>query len=183
MSLSTDDKAKFEAAFNHYKQELMGLRTGRASAALVENISVQAYGGAMPIKSLGSISVPDARTVVVDPWDKSLIKEIEKAITDARIGTNPVVDGAIIRLSFPQMTEEARKQVVKILGQKQEEAKIEIRQIREALREALAKKEQDHLIGEDERFRSGDELDKFTKEQTERLEKLTQEKEQEIMTI
>lgn len=181
--LESEHRGQFEKIFTHYKEELGQLRTGRASGALVENIPVQAYGSTMPIKALGNINVPDAKTVVIDPWDKSLLKDVEKAITDARIGVNPVIDGAIIRLSFPPMTEESRKQVVKILKQKSEETRIAIRQVREAIKEEIAKKEQANEIAEDQRFKMQDELDKMVKEFNERIEEMMQEKEKEIMTV
>lgn len=179
----SEQKPQYDEAVAHFKNEMKGLRTGRANPAVVENISVLAYGAPMEIKSLASISVPDAKTIVVDPWDKSLMKDVEKAITDARIGVNPVIDGTIIRLSFPAMTEETRKQVVKLLKEKLEESRVTVRKIRETIREAIMKNEKEGKIGEDERFRMTTELDELTKEFTAKLETMATEKEKEIMTI
>ncbi|MEI7741866.1 MAG: ribosome recycling factor [bacterium] len=178
-----EQKPHYEDAIKHFKTELAGLRTGRANPSVVENIPVQAYGGIMEIKALASINVPDAKTIVIDPWDKSVMKDIEKAITDARIGTNPIIDGTIIRLSFPSMTEETRRSVVKMMKEKLEEARVAIRKIREMLREEVLANEKSGKIGEDERFRMTTELDDMTKEFTAKLDVMTAEKEKEIMTI
>jgi ribosome recycling factor len=182
-SLVLSRRDEFNNAKDHFKQELSLLRTGRATPNMVEDILVEAYGSMMALKGLGNINSTDPKTIVVDPWDKSLMKNIEKALTDARLGTNPVIDGMIIRLSFPAMTEETRKQVVKMLKQKEEAARIEIRRIREASREEISKKEQAHEISEDERFSAQAELEEITKTANEELKKMTDEKETEIMTI
>lgn len=176
-------KQAFEKVVAHFKEDIGGLRTGRATAAIVEGVLVEAYGSMMEIRALGTIGCPDARTIVVDPWDKSLMKNIEKAISDARVGTNPIVDGQIIRLSFPPMTEDSRKQVVKSLKQKLEEARIALRQTREDLKEGILAREKAGGIGEDERFRQTAELDELTKEYNGKLEEMAEHKEEEIMTI
>jgi ribosome recycling factor len=178
-----EQKPQYDEAILHFKTELKGLRTGRANPASVENIGVLAYGQTMEVKSLASISVPDAKTIVIDPWDKSVMKDIEKAITDARIGTNPIIDGTIIRLSFPSMTEETRKAVVKQLKEKLEESRVAIRKIRESIREAILKNEKEKSIGEDERFRMVTELEDMTKEFSLKLESMANDKEVEIMTL
>ena len=157
--LISEHKDAFEQIAGHFKEELSGLRTGRATIALIENLPVVCYGSSMQLKSLASLRATDARTLVIDPWDKGLIKDIEKAIMEARLGVNPTVDGVILRLSFPELTTEARKQVVRVLHEKEEETKIASRQLREKIRESIAAKEQAHEIGEDERFRMQGELD------------------------
>src|SRR5512141_1687921 len=108
-------KDEFQAAVEHFKHELAGIRTGRANSATVENIMVMAYGSAMPVKGVASIGVPDAKTITVDPWDKSLIKEIEKGIRDAGVGLNPVNEGALLRISMPALTEESRRSLLKVV--------------------------------------------------------------------
>lgn len=172
-------KTEFQAAVDHLQNELASLRTGRASPQLVENIRVEAYGSGMDLKSTASINVQDAKTIIIDPWDKSLLQAIEKAVRDADIGVNPAVDGQIIRIVLPQMTEETRKKLVKIMKEKCEEARIALRGVRESARDEVKKQE----IGEDEKFKMLDELDKTTKEFTELVEQLAEKKEEEIMTV
>jgi ribosome recycling factor len=172
-------KADFQAAVDHLQAELGSLRTGRASPQLVENVRVEAYGSTMDLKSTSSINVQDAKTLVIDPWDKSLLQAIEKAIRDADMGVNPAVDGQIIRIVLPQMTEETRKKLVKIMREKAEEAKIALRGTREDARETVKKQE----LGEDEKFKILDEIDKTTKEFTELVERIAEKKEEEIMTV
>jgi len=172
-------KAEFQAALDHLQTELASLRTGRASPQLVENVRVEAYGSNMDLKSMASISVQDSKTIIIDPWDKSVLQAIEKAIRDADIGINPAVDGQIIRIALTQMTEETRKKLVKIMREKCEEARIALRGVREGSREAVKKQE----IGEDEKFKMLDELDKATKEYTELVESIGRQKEEEIMTV
>jgi len=176
-------KPKFDDAVTYFKNDIGGLRTGRASAVLVEDVKVPAYGSMIEVRGLGNISVPDAKTIVIDPWDKSLLQEVAKALTEARVGANPVVDGTIIRLTFPPMTEDSRKQVVKILKEKLEEARISARKVRETIREEIIAKEKAGTIGEDERFRMQDDLENLTKETVARIESLAAEKEKEVMTI
>ena len=178
-----EQKPTFEESLKDFKNDLHTLRTGRATTALVENILVDAYGSKMEIKALGNMTLTDARSIVIDPWDKSLMKEVEKALTEARLGTNPTVDGAVIRLSFPAPTEESRKQVVKMLKEKLQEAKIALRKVRETIRETVMANEKSGKFSEDERFRMQTELDEMTKEFTARLETMAVEKEKEIMTI
>ncbi|OGL94842.1 ribosome recycling factor [Candidatus Uhrbacteria bacterium RIFOXYB12_FULL_58_10] len=172
-------KNEFQAALDHLQTELASLRTGRASPQLVENVRVEAYGSNMDLKSMASINVQDAKTIIIDPWDKSLLQAVEKAIRDADIGVNPAVDGQIIRIALPQMTEETRKKLVKIMKEKCEEARIALRGVREGARDEVKKQE----IGEDEKFKMLDELDKTTKEFTELVESIGEQKEEEIMTV
>lgn len=166
-------------AIDHLHEELGSLRTGRASPALVENVTIMAYGAPMELKGVASITVSDAKTIVIEPWDKSLLQAIEKGIRDADIGINPAVDGQLVRISLPQMTEENRKKLVKIMKEKIEEAKIALRGVREHGREALKKME----IGEDEKFKALDEMDKTTKDFTVLVDEIGVKKEEEIMTV
>src|SRR5437762_2599764 len=122
-------KEKLNKAIEHLKQEVASLRTGRASPALVEDIEADYYGTKTAIKALGSISTPEPRQILIQPWDKGAIQPIEKAIQASGLGLNPVVDGIVIRLNLPQLTEERRKDLIKILKQKTEEVRISIRKI------------------------------------------------------
>lgn len=176
-------KEDFTKAVDHLKGELASLRTGRANASLVENILVEAYGVKTPIRGLANITVPDAKTLVIEPWDKSVIKDMEKAIQMANTGINPVNEGTKIRLSMPQMTEENRKEMIKILGQKLELARISLRNVREAVKDEITKAEKDKEIGEDEKFRFQEELDNFVKEKNDEVKEIGEKKEKELMTI
>jgi ribosome recycling factor len=176
-------KAEFQATIEHFQGELGSLRTGRATPALVENISVPAYDGYMPLSNVASIGVQDSKTLVISPWDKSLLQAIEKAIRDSDVGANPAVDGSIVRLVMPQMTEETRKKMVKIMREKAEEARIALRGVRESIRDEAGKKEKDKEFGEDEKFKILDELDKVTKEFNDLVEEIAEKKEEEIMTV
>lgn len=179
----TTKKSAFQATIDHFQKELSSLRTGRATPALVEDITVAAYDSMMEIKGLASINIPDARTIVIDPWDKSLIHSIEKGIRDAGIGLSPVVDGQIIRVMIPLMNEENRRQIVKVMKEKLEEARISLRGVREDVREEALQKEKAKEFSEDEKFKVLDELDKLTKEFTDTLTEMAERKEAEIMTV
>jgi ribosome recycling factor len=181
--LLSQKKPLFESVTVHLQKELGGLRTGRATPALVEDIAVSAYDATMEIKGLASIQVQDAKTLVIDPWDKSLLKNIEKGIRDAGIGLSPVVDGTVIRLIMPTMTEENRKAMVKKMKEYLEDARIALRQVREETRDTAAKMEKEKQISEDEKFKLLDEADKMTKEFTDMIDVIGAKKEEEIMTV
>lgn len=176
-------KPDFQKALDRLDNDLKGLRSGRANAALVEDIRVEAYGSTMELKGVAAISIPDAKTIQIEPWDKGLVKDVEKALIGANLGMSPNTAGTVIRLNLPQMTEETRKETVKAVHQKGEQAKISIRNVREAVRETLAKDEKAHVISEDDKFRLQEQLDKIVKEFNEKIDKLVTEKEQEVMTI
>ena len=182
-SIVLDYKSEFQKAVDFFKTDISGLRTGRANAAIVENIMVEAYGGQMPVKGLANIAIPEARTIVIEPWDKSIIKDIEKAIRLAGTGLNPSNEGNILRLSLPQMTEENRKELIKVLGQKTEHARIQVRKVRDEVKEMIVETEKAKEISEDERFNLQDELDKMTGEFNDKIMMMREEKEKEIMTI
>lgn len=179
----TQKKPAYEASLDHLKKELSSLRTGRATPALVEDIPVSAYDGTMEIKGLASIMAQDAKTLIVDPWDKALLQNIEKGIRDAGIGISPVVDGTVIRMVMPPMTEDNRKDMVKKMKEFLEEARIRIRQVREDARDQVNKMEKEKEISEDEKFKLFDEIDKMTKEYNEQIDVVGKKKEEEIMTI
>lgn len=176
-------KPEFDKVLDHLQQDLASLRTGRANAAILDSVKVEAYGSMMDLKGVGSISVPDAKTITIDPWDKGLLHAIEQAIQKSDVGINPVNDGKIIRLTMPQMTEDSRKQLVKVMKEKVEDARVAMRQIREAVRDEIAKQEKDRMISEDERFKLQDDLEKFVKEMNGEIDKIAAKKEEEIMTV
>ncbi|HBX16211.1 MAG: Ribosome-recycling factor [Candidatus Magasanikbacteria bacterium GW2011_GWC2_41_17] len=176
-------RPQFTKILDHLKVELGSLRTGRANAAILDTVQVQVYGQSMLLKSVSSISVPDARTITVEPWDKSILKDVEKAILDAKLGVNPVNEGQLIRLPMPSLTEESRKDLLKILNQKLEHARITTRQQRDTVRDKIVQEEKEKLIGEDQRFRLQQKLDEMVKEINDKIKAMGEEKEKEIMTV
>ncbi len=176
-------KPDFENVLSHLEKELRNIRGGRANASIVEPIKVEAYDSVMDIKGLASVSVPDARTIQIEPWDKGVVKNIEKALITANLGMTPSVSGTVIRLNLPPMTEENRKDTVKVVHQKGEQSRIGVRNVREQIREAVLKQEKDKIISEDERFRLLDLLDKEVAEMNKKIDESVKEKEQEILTI
>lgn len=163
--------------------ELQTLRVGRANPLLVEGIIVDAYGSKTPLKQMASITVPEARTLIIQPWDKTVIKEIEKAIVVANIGINPVNEGQQIRLSIPPLTEESRRELTRSVGEKMEKARIILRQLRDRMREEAVKQERANQITEDDKFALQKKLDDAVKEYNDHVKELGDKKEQEIMTI
>lgn len=183
MSFIAMQKDAFDKSIDHLKQEITVLRTGRATPALVEDIVVEAYGTKQPLKSVASISVADAKTLNVDPWDKTLVQAVETAIRNSDVGINPVNDGTLIRLPLPDLTAERRADLIKVLHKKLEEARISVRKIREDVRSEIDKKEKAKEISEDEKFGMQDDLEKLVKEYNEHIKKIGEEKEKEINTI
>lgn len=178
-----ESKSEFQKVIEHLKKELSQFRTGRATPALIEDIKVEAYGSVMDMKAVGSIQVTDPKTLAVEPWDKNLLKDIEKAILAADIGINPVNDGKVIRLPMPKLTEETRKDLIKVMGKKLEEARVGVRRVRDEVKEKILAEEKAKKIAEDERYRAQDALDKMASEFNETVKKMGEEKEKEIMTV
>jgi ribosome recycling factor len=179
----SQQKPSYQAVVDHLQNELAGLRTGRASPQLVENVKVEAYGSPMELKGVASIKIQDAKTLLIEPWDKSLLQAIEKAIREADLGVNPAVDGSAIRIVLPQMTEETRKKLVKTMKEKCEDCRVALRKVREEAREAIGKQEKEEGLSEDDKFKILDEIDKLTKEFNELVEQISEAKEKEIMTV
>jgi ribosome recycling factor len=165
------------------KSELSGLRTGRASAALLDPIRVDAYGSPMPVSQVGTISTPEPRLLTVQVWDKSLVKAVDKAIRDAGIGLNPQVDGQLIRIPIPELNEERRKELVKLAHKYAEAGRISVRNVRRDGMESLKKSEKDHKISQDEHHKLGDELQKLTDAHIRDIDLALQAKEQEVMQV
>lgn len=183
MNIIDTHKPEFVKIIDHLKTELSSIRTGRAHPSLVENILVDAYGVKTPIRGLATVTVSDPKTLIIEPWDKSIIKEIEKAIQLANIGINPVNEGIKIRLSMPPMTEENRKEMIKILGQKLEQARISVRNTRDKIKEKIVEAESEGEITEDDKYRLQEDLDKLVKEKNDEIKAIGEKKEQELMTI
>ncbi len=178
-----EHKQDFAAVIEFLKTDIAGLRTGRASAAMLETITVEAYGSRQPVKAVASIVISDPKTIVLEPWDKSLMGAVEKGVRDSGLGINPVNDGRVIRLPLPDLTSERRQELVKILHQKLEHARISVRKVREDVREKIQNEEKDKRISEDEKFRMQEELEKMVKEFNEEIKKIGEAKEKEITTV
>lgn len=159
------------------------IRTGRASPAILDRIVVSAYGQNMPIKQTATVSVPDPRTIMIQPWDRSIAGDIEKAIQKSDLGINPINDGKVIRLSIPPLTEERRKELVKSVRKKGEDAKISLRNIRRDTIEDVKKKEKAGDLSEDESQRAQEKIQKITETFIQEIDKTVSTKEKEIMEI
>lgn len=176
------DQGKAEA-IAWLQQEIAHLRTGRAKPALVENVTVEHYGTRMPLKGVASIANSDARTLMVSPWDPQAIPAIEKALTVAALGTQPIVDGAIVRLVFPQLTTELRERTVKLLHQKAEEARIRCRIARDEAMKILQTDKQNGALSEDDFYIGKEDLQKSIEETNEVIAGIVTAKEEEIRTV
>ena len=183
MSILDDHRSEFDKPIEHLKNDLAAFRTGRANPALIENIGVAAYGSTTPLKQLGSISVSDARSMLVEPWDKSVLGDIEKAIQAANVGVSVANEGKHIRVNVPLMTEENRKDIVKLLRDKMEQARVAVRGIRDKVKESITEAEEAGSITEDEKFRLQKQLDELTAATNDKIKVLADAKETEIMTI
>lgn len=173
----------FENAITHFEGELTKLRTGRAHPGLVEGLLVDYYGTQTPVKQMASVTVPEPRQILISPWDKGALASIEAAIRESDLGLNPMNDGVGVRITLPTLTEERRKELVKVLNAKAEEAKISVRSIREDVWKEIQEAEKEGLIGEDDKFRGKDELQKVVDGCNQQLDTLREKKEGEIMTV
>lgn len=174
---------EFQDSIDFLKLDLSSLRTGRATPALVENVMVEAYGARTALIGLASISTPDSRTLVIEPWDKGILKDIEKGIQEAKLGLNPVVQGKLVRITLPSLTEESRKELIKVMGEKLEQARIAVRGVRDAVKTEVLKAEKDKEISEDDKYRLLEQLDKTAAGWNDKIKKIGEDKEKEIMTI
>jgi ribosome recycling factor len=174
---------KMKKAAHALQDEFNAIRTGRASAALFEKIKVDYYEQKVPINQVANISIPEARLVVIQPWDRTVLNEIEKAIQKSELSVNPTNDGKVIRIAIPPLTEERRKELVKLTKNKAEAARVSIRNIRRDANEELKKLEKTSEISEDQTKRGMDEIQKLTDKYIEELNKLYEIKEKEIMEV
>jgi ribosome recycling factor len=182
-NLVENNKEQFEKSIAFFQEDISSLRTGRISPSLVENIMVENYGVKSELLQLAAITSPEPQSITIKPWDKGILQDIEKALSQADLNVNPVVDGDLIRLNFPPLTEESRKDLVKILHKKAEDSRIRLRNNREKAKEGIVSLEKDKQISEDERFNALKELDELVKEYNEKIKQISDEKEKEIMTI
>jgi ribosome recycling factor len=182
-AVMSDCNDRMRKAIEHLREEFNGVRTGRATPASVEKLRVDYYGSDTPLQQLASFSVPEARLLVVSPYDKSAIGAIEKAIQSSDLGVNPSNDGVVIRLSFPQLTEERRKELVKVVKQRAEEGRVSVRNARRHARQDLEALQKDGTITEDDLDRAEKDLDKVTKSHEVEIDQMLQAKEQELLEV
>ena len=178
-----DAKTQMEAALEALRREFATVRTGKATPALLDTVRVEAYGSQMPLNQLATISTPESSLLVVQPFDKTLLPDIERAIMTADLGLNPANDGNIIRIPIPPLNEERRQEYVKLLHRMTEEGRVSIRHARRTVRDELHQLVRDHELSEDESRRQEDQLEKSTKEFIEKVEELLKSKEAEVMAI
>lgn len=179
----TDLKRRMDGAVDNLYKEFGGLRTGRASANLLEPVSVEAYGSKMPLNQVATVSVPESRMLSVQVWDAGLVKATEKAIRDAGLGLNPQPEGNTIRIPIPDLNEERRAELSKIAGKYAESARVSVRNVRRDGMDALKKMEKDGDISEDEHKRMTDEVQKLTDEKIQKIDTMLSDKEKDIMQV
>ncbi len=176
-------EAKMQGAIEALTREFAGVRTGRASTGLLEGIRVDYYGTPTPINQLASLSVPDPKTLLIQPWEPSMLPAIEKAIMKSDLGLTPVNDGKVIRLVMPSLTEERRKQLAKVVGKLAEDCRVAVRNIRHEANKKVKALEKEKKISEDESRRGQDQVQKITDKFIQRADELLKKKEQEILTF
>jgi ribosome recycling factor len=184
VGLAVDEiREKMTKAIDHMKSEMSNVRTGRASSALVEPLVVDYYGTPTPLRQLAGFSVPDAMLLVITPYDKGSLGDIERAIMTSDLGINPTNDGNVIRLAFPTLTEERRKELVKVVRHKAEEGKVAVRNVRRDGRKELEGLQKDGSLSTDELERVEKDIEKITQEQVSTIERLLTQKEQELLQV
>ena len=174
---------KMDRAVDAFKRDLTQLRTGRATPALVENIEVDYYGSMTPLKQIASISTPDARAIMIQPWDANALREIEKSLMTSEMGFNPSNDGSTISVPIPQLTAERRQEMVKLLKGKIEDGKVSVRNVRRDGLESLRKLEKEKSISQDDGRRAQDQLQKTTDGHTKQIDETGSAKEAEILQV
>ncbi len=182
--MSLDEaKARMEEAVDAVRREFATVRTGKATPALLDTVKVDAYGSKMPLNQLASVSTPEASLLVVQPFDKTLLPEIERAIQTADLGFNPANDGNIIRIPVPPLNEERRKEFAKLLHKMAEDGKVSLRHARKVGNDEVKQAIKEHEIGEDEGRRQLDEIQKLTDSSSKRMDEMLEHKEREVMAI
>ena len=172
-----------EKSLENLQHELSGIRTGKANPALLDTIKVNYYGQTVPLKQVASISIPDPRLIAIQPWDKSIVSEVEKAILASDLGLNPQSDGTLIRLPIPPLTEERRRDLVKVIKRMAEDTKVAVRNIRRDSNDRIKKLEKEHTISEDEMHAKQEDVQKITDAFISRVDEIIHVKEKEIMEI
>ncbi|CCD98815.1 ribosome recycling factor [Bradyrhizobium sp. STM 3809] len=176
-------KRRMQGATQALKHELGGLRTGRASASMVEPVQVEAYGSHMPLNQLATVSVPEPRLLSVQVWDRSMVKAVEKAIVDSNLGLSPATEGQVIRLRIPELNQERRKELVKVAHKYAEQARVAVRHVRRDGLDTLKKLEKNHEISEDDQERFAGDVQKATDSVISEIDQLLAAKEKEILTV
>jgi len=183
LDIHKESEAKMKKTIEIYKEELKSIRAGRANPALLDNISIDYYGTLTPLKQLASVTAPEPRLLVIQPWDIKLIPAIEKAILKSDLGLNPSNDGKVIRLPIPLLTEERRKELVKLVRKSCENAKVSIRNVRRETLETIKKMEKNKELSEDDRKAAENETQKITDKYIDMIDDLTKKKEEELMEL
>ena len=183
MSAHGEVRDQMEKAVEAVRREFSGVRTGKASPALLDAIRIDAYGSKMPVNQLATVSAPEPRMLIVQPWDKNLMGAIEKGIRSAELGLNPANDGTVIRVPIPALNEERRKEMVRLLHKLAEEGRIAVRHARQEANKHIKAREHDHEIGEDDARRQIDEIQKLTDEYIAKVDQLLKAKEEEVMEV
>ena len=182
-AIIADGNSRMSKSVQTLKDEFNGLRTGRATAAMFERIKVEYYGNPTPLNQVATISIPESRLAVIQPWDKSVIGEIEKAIQKSELSLNPNNDGKVIRINIPPLTEERRKEYVKLAKQMAEQARVAVRNIRRDANDSLKKAQKDGEISEDDAKRGEDEIQKLTDHHIKAIDEQVETKEREILEL
>lgn len=182
-SIMKDGGAKMDKCVEVAKDDFASIRTGRANPALFNKIMVDYYGAMTPLSQLATVQVPEARMALISPFDKGAMASIEKAIRESDLGVNPGNDGVVVRVTFPQLTEERRKEYIKMAKTKGEDAKVAIRNVRRSVKEALEKLEKDGAISKDDLARSEKDLEKITGDHTSKIDELLKHKEAELLEV
>ena len=183
MATVEEGKTRMEDALEAIRREFATVRTGKATPALLDSVKVEAYGSQMPLNQVATLNTPDSTMIVVQPFDKSLLGDVEKGIMMSDLGLNPMNDGNVIRVPIPPLNEERRREFVKILHKMAEEGRISLRHTRRTVRDQIHDLIKNHEIGEDEGRRREDQLEKLTNDYSNRIEALLKAKEEEVMAI
>lgn len=178
-----DIKRRMDGALDALKREFAGLRTGRASAGLLDPIKVEAYGQTMPLNQVGTVGVPEPRMLTVQVWDKSMVGKVERAIRDSDLGLNPSTDGTMVRVPIPELSEDRRRELTKIAGRYAEQAKVAVRNVRRDGMDLLKRQEKDGDISQDEHKKLADQIQKLTDEHIKLIEDTAAAKDKEIMQV
>ena len=176
-------RERMDKAVTALKEEFAGLRTGRASPALLDQVHVDAYGSSMLLNQVGAVTVPDPRSLMVSVWDKGVVVSVEKAIRSAGLGLNPVVEGQNLRIPIPPLTEERRREIAKLAGKYAEQQRVAVRNVRHHAMDDLKKAEKDGVLSQDEQRKMQDDVQKLTDEAIKRIDETLKTKEQEIMQV
>lgn len=176
-------RSRMDKAVEAMRREFSTVRTGKATPSLLDTVRVEAYGSLMPLNQVGTVSAPEPRMLVIQPWDKALLAEIEKGIRQSDLGLNPSNDGNVIRVPIPALNEERRRDLVRLLHKMAEEGRISVRQARQEANKEIKRRQQENELSEDDARRETDEVQKLTNEYIARIDKLLEAKEQEVMEV